>query len=269
MMETWTIETNGAAIAGESRGAGEGVVFLHAGVGDRRMWRAQMAALAGHFHVAAYDQRGFGETTAEDVPYSSVGDLTAVLDRLGMQTAALVGCSLGGLVAVDFALAYPERVAALALVAPAISGAPWTEAYPPLTAARVAALDEAEEANDLSAVNEAEAVIWLDGPESLAGRVGGASRDLFLDMNGIALAHPALAQKQQPPAAYPRLAELTMPVLVVWGDLDFPQIAARCQHIVERVPGAQSAVIRGAAHLPNLEEPQLVSRLLGQFLAAP
>ena len=72
-----------AMLAVESAGDGPPVVLLHAGVADRRMWRAQAVALTGAgFRAVAYDRRGFGETLHADEEYSHVGDLVAVLDRL-------------------------------------------------------------------------------------------------------------------------------------------------------------------------------------------
>ena len=76
------VRFDNAVLAGESDGFGLPVVFLHAGVADRRMWAPQMAsAAAAGFHVIAYDRRGFGETQSPDEPFSHLADLEAVLDR--------------------------------------------------------------------------------------------------------------------------------------------------------------------------------------------
>jgi pimeloyl-ACP methyl ester carboxylesterase len=266
-MEQWTVKTNGATLAGESAGAGQAVVFLHAGVADRRMWRAQMAARQDTYYVAAYDRRGFGETVTEDVPFRRGDDLGAVLDALGMQTAVLAGCSMGGLLALEFTLAHPERVDGLVLIAAAVTGAPWPEQEPPLTAARETALEAAEAAGDLATVNDLEAVLWLDGPESAAGRVGGAARVLFLDMNRIALAHPPLNGQGKETAVFERLGEISVPALVLWGDLDYAGVELQSRLLVEAIPAAQGMVIPGTAHLPPLEQPEVVNRLLREFLA--
>lgn len=269
MSREFTINSGGAQLHGQETGQGTAIVFLHAGVADRRMWSAQMAALGDTHRAVAFDMRGFGQTTTADESFSRVEDLRAVLDRLGIEQAALVGCSQGGLVALDFALAYPQRVTALMLIAPAVSGAPPPEGFPPELEGRLEALDAADEAGDLQTVNELEACLWLDGPLEHASRVGGAARELFLDMNGIALAHPPLTQERKTESpAYGRLPELDLPLLVLWGDLDFPHIRARCEEIVARVRGAQGAVIPGTAHLPNMEEPAIVNHLLRSFLDA-
>ncbi len=100
------------------------LVFLHPGVADRRCWYDVMSALVPDFPAVAYDRRGFGETPAADAPFVDVDDLRAVLDACVVGPAVLVGNSQGGRIAIDFALAQPERVDRLVLIAPAVSGAP-------------------------------------------------------------------------------------------------------------------------------------------------
>src|SRR3546814_16052958 len=97
-------------------GSGDPVIFLHANICDRRMWRDQLDAIgAGHQSIAcraiAYDRRGFGETRAEAEEHSAVDDLMAVLDATTEgRPAILVGCSQGGRIAIDATLRYPASV---------------------------------------------------------------------------------------------------------------------------------------------------------------
>jgi len=115
-------------------------------------------------------------------------------------------------------------------------------------------------------VNAIEAHLWLDGPLSPEGRVKGELRDLFLDMNGVALRKPAIPKERTPPSAFERLAELTMPTLLVWGDLDFAYIRSQCEHLARSLPDARTAEIAGTAHLPNMEQPERFNDLLRSFL---
>jgi pimeloyl-ACP methyl ester carboxylesterase len=266
MTGAFNIEVGRARLAGERGGTGRAVVFLHAGVADRRMWREQVAALGSVREAAAYDRRGFGESTSPDEPFSHVGDLRELLDGLGIETTTLVGCSQGGRIAIDFALASPERVCALVLAAPAVSGAPKPEDFPPQVQERVAALEAAEAAGDLERVNEIEVNLWLDGPGEPEGRVRGAVRELVLDMNRIALGNPELTREIDPPSAQGRLSELGCPTFVIWGALDFPHLRQRCRELVSAVPGAKGEEMPGVAHLPNLERPGPFNQLLVQFL---
>jgi pimeloyl-ACP methyl ester carboxylesterase len=77
---------------------------------------------------------------------------------------------------------------------------------------------------------------------------------------------PELTQELEPASAYERLADLSLPVLVMWGELDFPHVKESCRHLVDTLPAATGKEIPGTAHLPNLEQPDLINRLLREFL---
>ncbi|WP_295977222.1 alpha/beta hydrolase [uncultured Variovorax sp.] len=264
------IEVPGASLAVEHQAdasaTGMPVLFLHANVADRRMWHGQWSALAPAHPVASYDRRGFGDSrTLHATPHSNVADLWAVMDSLGYRKAVLVGCSLGGRVAIDAALARPDRVSGLVVVAPGVSGAPSAQHGEPVSAL-TDAISAAAARGDLDAKNELQARLWLDGPLSPPGRVGGAARELFLSMNGNALraAHPGTATEE--PSAWARLEAIQAPTFVMWGDLDLPLLQERCSVLAQRIPGAESFVLRGTAHLPALEAPQQFNSLLGRYL---
>jgi pimeloyl-ACP methyl ester carboxylesterase len=250
---------------------GTPLAFLHAGVADGRMWHPQWQALAATHPLLRYDRRGFGRTRVlQAQAYSRSSDCVAVLDAAAWPQAALVGCSQGGRVALDLALAHPQRVRALVLVAPAVGGAPVPDdaAMTAPVLAQSAAIEAAEQAGDVDTVNRLEARLWLDGPTAPEGRVGGDARALFMDMNGIALraADPGSAIEPEP-AAWDRLQEVRAPTLVLWGDLDLPHLQARCEALVQRIPGARRVVLPGTAHLPNLEAPARFNAALAAFLA--
>ncbi|MEM8533100.1 MAG: alpha/beta hydrolase [Chloroflexota bacterium] len=266
MTQIFSAKVGNAKLIGEHAGEGHSLVLLHAGVADRRMWRGQIADLSDSYHVVAYDRRGFGETTTPDEAFSHLEDLRKVLEQQSITKASLIGCSQGSRIAIDFALAYPQIVAELVLIAPAISGAPAPETFSTDVQELIAALDEAEAANDIARVNEIEAHLWLDGPMSSDRRVDGELRELFLDMNGIALRMPELTQEIEPLSAYERMTDVRVPTLVISGELDFPFIKEQGQYLVERIPSAKGEEIRNTAHLPNFEKPQVVNKLLRDFL---
>jgi pimeloyl-ACP methyl ester carboxylesterase len=272
MITALEIPSGQTTIAAEKAGSGPLVVFLHAGVADRRMWRTQVAALAAAappFLALAYDRRGFGDTLHADEPFSQVGDLVTVLDAVAPgEPAILVGCSQGGRIAIDAALAHPVRVRALVLVAPAISGAPEVTTLSPAIEAWIARMEAAEAEADVDAINALEAHAWLDGPLAAEGRVSGAPRELFLAMNEIALRSEKRGVEAEPPSAFKRLREISVPTLVLWGDLDFPHAVERCQQLVSQVPNVRGQLMPGTAHLPNLEQPERFNRLLHAFCAA-
>ena len=250
---------------------GAPVVCLHAGVTDRRLWAPQFEALGATRRMIAYDRRGFGETrlpplAARDA-FSHVADLLAVLDGLALDRAVLMGCSQGGRIAIDMALAHPERVRALVLVACAVTGAPDQESvWPPRVQARIDAYDAAERRGDQAALNELDAQFWLDGPEQPTGRVGGPLRELFLEMNAIPLASGSPGEVIEAPSAWGRLDQIRVPTLVIWGPFDFAHLGQRMTEVAARIPGATSFVIDGTAHLPSLEQPAVFNRELARFL---
>src|SRR5690242_17574490 len=106
----------------ERRGTGAPVVLLHGAGMDSRLWDAVFPALASECDVIRYDARGLGRSASPTGPFSDIGDLRTVLDHFGVERAALVGLSMGGETAIDFTLAHPDRVAALALVGSSVSG---------------------------------------------------------------------------------------------------------------------------------------------------
>lgn len=266
MTRRLVIPSGGAQVATEQAGQGPVLMFLHSGVTDRRGWSAQLQGFQGAYRVLAYDRRGFGDTQPVSESYSNVQDLLAVLDSVQTLETVLIGNSQGGLIALDFTLAYPERVRALVLIASAIRGAPKVEHWPDDVQKIIDEIDRAEAAGDLDAVNELEAQLWLDGPGSPQGRVGGPVRDLFLDMNGQALRAEGMGSERPTLPAYDRLQQIRVPTLVVVGDLDLPHIQAQANDLAQTLPNARLSVMPGTAHLPQFEQPESFNALLDTFL---
>ena len=260
------IASGRATLAAEIVGSGDPVVFLHAGVCDSRMWRAQLDGVGAIQKAIAYDRRGFGETRTEKEDFSAVADLMAVVDTLANGTPAiLVGCSQGGGIAIDAALRHPSYVRALILIAPNVTGAPGAT-YPPEIKGLMAELTEAQEAGDLDRVNAIRARLLLDGPLAPEGRVLGQARRLFLDMNAVALRSPPIGANLDVAPAFHRLGEISAPALVIWGDLDFPHVQDRSRHVANMMLNGSFHVLTGAAHLPSLERPAAITGLLEEFI---
>ena len=103
----------------EEAGRGDPLVLIRGLGSDLQAWALQVPALAKHFRVITYDNRGAGRTSAPDKPYSIAGmadDLAALLDELKVDKAHVLGYSMGGMVAQEFALKYPNRVDKLILL---------------------------------------------------------------------------------------------------------------------------------------------------------
>jgi pimeloyl-ACP methyl ester carboxylesterase len=233
---------------------GADVLLIHAGVTDRRSWRHVVERLAPRHRCVAYDMRGYGETAYEpEDGWSPVADAVAVLDAAGLERAVVVAGSMGGQHAIDLALAHPDRVAGLALIGPAVRGAPYPDLREGPTAELNARIGEAAEAGDIDEVGRLEAWMWLDGPAAPEGRVGGPVRELFLDMNGRALRAPDPGAEAEIPPAWPRLGELSVPTLILVGRLDAEDIRAIDEPAAALIPGARLVWLEGVAHVPHLE----------------
>ena len=260
------VRSGNADLAVSMAGAGQPVIFLHAGVADRRMWWSQLAVFSRSHCVVAFDQRGFGDTRFRPEPHSVVGDLGVVMEFLDIKSAVLVGCSQGGKIAIDYALTSPERVDGLVLVAPAISGAPEPPIYPENIQKLVDAMGRASVEEDLDRLNQLEAHAWLDGPGEIEGRVGGNVRLLFLDMNGIALNAEDAGEQRDDMNSFKYFRELAVPIEIVSGELDFPHINERSRKLSGQARRAHLSVVRSAAHLPNFERPAEFNALLNRAL---
>jgi 3-oxoadipate enol-lactonase len=260
------VELNGARIHYERSGSGFPLLLIHAGIADSRMWEPQAEAFANHFDMVRPDLRGFGDSELPPGPYSMVADLIALLDHLKIDRAHVVGCSMGGTVAIDLALKHPERVKKLVLVASGVSGSNLGAA----DAALFADVEAADKADDMDAANRAEVRLWVDGPRRPEGSAPAAVRELVLDMNGRSLHTDWTSAESQSldPPAITRLSEIGAPTLVIVGDQDLPHASANAELITSNVAGSRMVVIKDAAHLPSLERPEEFNLVVLDFLAS-
>jgi 3-oxoadipate enol-lactonase len=259
-----------AGIWHEEAGRGPAVVFLHAGIADSRMWDPQFESFAARYCVVRFDARGFGRSPYSSGRFSPVEDVRDLLDELAIERAALVAGSFGAAVALDVAIAYPERTWALVLVAPGLRGHPWSDEVQRFQADEEAAL----EAGDLDEAVELNLRMWVDGPARSPGAVPAEVRERVGEMQRRAFELDLAADALEPPPELvsplwrteARLGEIRSPTLVVLGDADVDDVAAKADVIVAAIPGAERAVVADAAHLPSLERPAGFDRLVLEFL---
>jgi pimeloyl-ACP methyl ester carboxylesterase len=232
--------------AEDSEGAGPVVVLLHPGIADARVWDPVWPELARSCRVIRYDVRGYAKSPPATENYTLVADLRAVLDQRGVTGAHLVGTSMGGATAIDFALAEPDRVESLVLLCPGVSGYPWPD-EPEL---------EAEEARLTAAGDE-------DGLLRLSLRQWAAAGDdpVVADLMRTAMrAWPNEEEFQQEgPTAYDRLEEVRVPAVLLLGDRDWPALIACDEELARRIPGCRLVRAPGVDHLPSLRAPELVT----------
>jgi pimeloyl-ACP methyl ester carboxylesterase len=264
-----TAGVNGGTLQYEIAGEGEPVLLVHGGLADRHLWDDQMDALARRYTVIRYDQRGFGESSPAQGEICFYEDIGGMLDALGIEQAVVVGLSLGGRAALDFALAHPERVRALVLSGPGMSGYRFSED----TRSRIDAADERLESGDIPGGVELELQLWIDGrdrspqevPDDARERtrqmmVRNYQRDAETDMSNVSL-------RELDPPAVGRLRELRVPTLVIVGELDIPDMHDIAGSLAAVGPHVKMAIIPNAAHHPNMEHAEEFNRIVLDFLS--
>lgn len=241
------------------------LLLVHAGVADRRMWEPIWPALTAERDVLRVDLRGYGDSSTRppDGVLRPVDDLLAVLDAEGVSRCHVVGASYGAGVAVELALREPERVASLVLLAP--GGSLLTEAtddFRAFAAAERAALA----AGDLDAAVEANLRAWVDGPGQPTDRVDPSVRALVRRMQRRAFELTAdwddVEEAEADPPVSERLAEVTAPTTLVAGGLDVSTVGVAVRSLRAALPTATLHAWPDVAHLPSLERPEQVARLL-------
>ncbi len=256
-------DVSGARIAYELAGSGPPVLLLHAGIGDRRMWDAQIPAFAEHFTVVRFDARGFGQTRKPDAPFAPYADAIGLLDHLGISRAHFIGVSMGSQTAIEAAIAAPERVSALVAVA-ARTGSPVSSAL----RAGWDRVNELYEAGDIPGAVEYELRMWVDGPDREPDVVDPEVRERVRDMNAALFARDDFDGEEIPldPSAAERLAEISAATLIVYGDKDVIDVREAAGPLAAAIPGARLAVIPDAAHLPQMERPEVFNKIVLGFL---
>jgi pimeloyl-ACP methyl ester carboxylesterase len=255
-------------IAWERHGSGAPLLLIH-GLGYARWgWEPVLAGLSEGFDVILFDNRGIGESDAPPGPYTvaeMAADAVQVLDEAGVERAHVVGTSLGGMIAQELALAYPERVDHLVLAC-TTPGGPKAHPMPQVTVALMAEAATLEPAVALRRfVENALAPATVAAQPELVDRIMA---------HRLATAQAPAAWAAQAAAgatfdAYDRLESLAAPTLVQHGGEDVVVDPRNGDLLVELVPGARIERFPGAGHLFFWEEPERFVASVSTFLEGP
>jgi 3-oxoadipate enol-lactonase len=244
-------------------GAGPLVVCLHGIGGHRQHWDDQLQVFGAHFTAAAWDARGYGDSDDYDGPLAFAdfsADLARVLDGFGAERAHLVGLSLGGRIARDFALRHPARVATLVL-------ANTTAGFDTLTPDQIEAFIRSRRVPLESGRTPRELAPELAQNLLSPAAVPGAYPRLLASMAALrkdSYLKTIEASTREDRGA--RIEAITAPTLVVTSDEDRLYPAALAEDMARRIPGARLAIVRGAGHLSNLEQPEAFNAAVLPFL---
>ena len=268
------VEVDGVPTRYLSAGEGPAMVLLHADGENRQDWRWVLPSLGRHFRVVAPDLPGFGGTAprGDCSPEFFQRFVHHLLDRLELDTAVLVGNSLGGLAALRVALASPDRVSALCLVAGAGLG---SEVSPALRMLTTAGLGEAAISWGRTPIGAAQRSLlrvpllfpdptcvpqsWLAEQYRLALLPG------FLETT-LASLRAQIDGNGQRQVLLEELPRLPMRTLIVWGDSDRVLPVHQAHDAASRVPCGHLEVMARTGHLPHVQRPDRFAAVLTNFL---
>jgi pimeloyl-ACP methyl ester carboxylesterase len=263
--ESGVVEVNGAGLYYEAAGSGDPVVLLHAFMLDGRMWDDQFELLAERFRVIRYDARGFGRSAlpTPGEPYSHVEDLAGLLAKLDARNPHLIGASMGGRFALDYAVTYPDRVRSLIVVDTVVSGWQWS----PEWLASYAPIVQAGRRGDIAKAKQ----LWLDHPVFAPARerpeVAVRLKTMIDDYSGWHLTHRDAERPVVPPAVQ-QLGRIATPSLIIVGSRDLPEFQRIAERVERGVASGTRTAVPGAGHVANMEAPDVVTRAVREFLLA-
>ena len=257
---------NGVELAYELRGAGTPIVMIHGAQGDQTMYAGLAAALAPSYQVLTFDQRGSGLSEKPDMPYSIAmlaDDTAALMDHLKISSAHIIGVSMGGMIAQEFALRHPQKVRALVLgcTTPGgpksvrLGGDALTNAYSPkpMTAEeRGKALAEAAFTKGYLAKH----------PEVVASMIE-SRRNRPID--SAAFPHRMKAAMEHD--TFDRLGEIRCPTLVITGKDDALISWENSRLLAQHIKGAEELILEPAGHCFWLEQPEASKDAIAGFLS--
>ena len=247
----------------DSGGRGDAVLLVHAIGCDHRMWDGLGEALSPRFRVVRMDVRGHGRSAVTAGPYSLdqlADDAREVLDALKIERAHWVGLSMGGMIGQAFALRHARRLRKLVL---ANTTSSYGSQGPEIWATRVKAVTE----GGMAAIKELAMQRYFTDEFRASGtdivdRIGEGF--VATDPQGYIACCEAIAKLD----FTGDLHRIKAPTLVIAGEKDVGTPVTMSKAIADAIPGAKLAVIRGAAHISALENPEEFNRLVENFLAA-
>ncbi len=257
--------TDGTRIHYEVTGrVGRTPVLMIQGLGaSKNAWNLQRIAMATRFRIISFDNRGAGRSDKPTEPFTleqMADDAIAVLDAAGIETAHVVGASMGGVISQIVAVKFPQRVRSLTLVCTACRNHPWRQEL-------LQSWAKTAEEKGMIEVGK-EAAQWVMSPRSFRRLV-----PAFTWMGPLAALRPRHSFVSQIHAILDtredlvdQLSTITAPTMVIVGNQDILTPRGDSEEIAERIPNAELVVISGAAHGLMMEHSSTFNKILIEFL---
>ncbi|MFH1700901.1 MAG: alpha/beta fold hydrolase [Candidatus Zixiibacteriota bacterium] len=254
------VQVEGGQLFYEISGEGEQLIFIHDGILHRETYDFQFGVFAEDYEVIRYDRRGYGRSSQPTELFSPIQDLLAVFDQLGVNQAHLIGCSAGGGLAIDFTLAHPDKVISLVLVGAVVSGYGYSEHC--LT--RGGYFDPAS----FKSYDDYRFYLYHVDPYSIIKENQQvrlyADRIITANLHNLQRTNFTLAKDPERPAM-PNLNEIKVPVLLVIGESDLPDLHAHAGVIEAGIENSRRYIMKNAGHLAHMEHPDEFNALVKNF----
>jgi 3-oxoadipate enol-lactonase len=259
-----SVENNGVRIVYDDVGTGNAVLFIHGHPFNRTMWQPQVQALRWKYRTIAPDLRGYGQsnvgTETAITLETMAGDLIHLLDHLSVNRVCVVGLSMGGQIAMEFARAHPERTAA------AVFAATFPQSETPEgVVLRKRMADRF--LNEGMASPGSEMLTKLIGPASLK-KLPSIPANVYQMICGTNPAGAAAAVRGRALRRDYResLKTFRFPCMIVFGTDDAYTTLQQAEEMHTAIANSQLEIFEGVGHMPNLEDEDRFNRCLHQFL---
>lgn len=245
-------------------GSGKSVILIHGNFLDSRIWEYQIEELSNENKVISYDLRGYGKSDIPRSSFSHIEDMKSLIDNLDIHDVTLVGSSLGGSIAIDFALEYPNIVQKLILVAPALTG----YKYPFRLNIEVMQnlLTKKRKGSQAAIEKFIASAYWK---YMFPPKENKAAREMVLgiirDEKNFYSWNPSL-YKVSDVNTMKRLGDINVPTLVVLSDRDKGFNIKVGNYIHENIKNSTKQEISDCGHLPFVEKPQEFNKLVLDFM---
>ena len=251
------INVDGGKLYYEISGTGENIVLLHDGMVNCFIWDEQFPVLARNYRVIRYDRRGYGKSSDPETKYSHIDDLNQVFIQLKVDKAIVFGMSSGGGLAINFALAYPEKVNGLVLVGAVVSGFGYTSHM----TTRGGHMNPAEMTDPAKLIK----YFIMDDPYEIYSENIKAKEKVMTLL-------PYLGRDNTVPTKPPAkvavncLSEIKVPTIILVGEYDHPDVHAHAGVINAGIRNSKREIIPNSGHLIPVEQPLLFNEAVTSFL---
>ena len=253
----------------ERTGKGNAIILLHAGLQDHTMWAEQVKVLSLKNDVITPDLPFHGKTTGTDTTVLAQDVIKILLDSLHIKKVSVAGLSMGASVAQDFITAYPERVNKAILISAGISGYDKVHPVDSVSMNWYRQFSKALDKGDTAVAAREFTKAWAEGiyrsGDSLKAPVSQYVYHTTLANLQLHKMEGWPALRNNPPVIE-SLSSVQVPVLIIDGDKDLPYITTTSQYLEKNIPGAKRVVMKGVAHMLNMEKPADLNGLIIDFL---